>query len=71
MLVGWWCKKSPSVHVKLEDPSCRKSSIKSIGPGVSSVAKGYSNYVDSMLDNRMSQAFKKVASLEVKHKYLL
>ena len=30
------------------------------------VAKGYSNYVDSILDNRMSNAFKSVASLEVR-----
>ena len=30
------------------------------------MAKGYSNYVDSILDNRMSNAFKSVASLEVR-----
>ena len=34
--------------------------------GVSSVAKGYSNYVDSILDNRMSQAFKSIAGMEVR-----
>ena len=35
------------------------------------MAKGYSNYVDSILDNRMSKAFKSVASLEVRGRSFL
>ena len=34
--------------------------------GVSSVAKGYSNYVDSILDNKMSRAFKSIAGMKVR-----
>ena len=34
--------------------------------GVSSVAKGYSNYVDSILGNKMSRAFKSFAGMKVK-----
>ena len=34
--------------------------------GVSSVAKGYSNYVDSILGNKMSKAFKSFAGMKVK-----
>ena len=33
--------------------------------GVSSVAKGYSGYVDSMVDGKMSAAFKKVLTMDV------
>ena len=34
--------------------------------GVSSVAKGYSNYVDSMVDGKMSEAFTKAAGMDVR-----
>jgi len=41
------------------------SMILSYGIGVSSVAKGYSGYVDSMVDGKMSAAFKKVLTMDV------
>lgn len=33
--------------------------------GVSSVAKGYSSYVDSIFDNKMSEAFKSFTAMDV------
>ena len=39
---------------------------KNFSAGVSSVAKGYSNYVDSMVDGKMSEAFTKAAGMDVR-----
>lgn len=41
------------------------SMILSYGIGVSSVAKGYSKYVDSMVDKKMSEAFRSFAAMDV------
>ena len=42
-----------------------------ISPGVSSVAKGYSSYVDSIFDNKMSQAFKSFTAMDVMNRFAI